>query len=64
MGDKTKDRIELIRAITRALAFLIPLSALCGGLFVLDGIQDTVVGAVITLAVGASVFYYKKSEDA
>lgn len=56
-------KIELIRSITRSAAFLIPLIALCVGLFVLTEIQDTIVGAVITAATGASIFYFKKSEE-
>ena len=58
-----KEKIELIRAITRSAAFLIPLVTLCIGLFAIDSIQDTIVGAIITAATGASIFYFKKSED-
>ena len=57
-----ENRHELIRVVTRSLAFLIPLAALCIGMFVLDEVQDTVVGAVITAATGASIFYFKKEE--
>ena len=56
-------KIELIKAITRAAAFLIPLMTLCIGLFVLTDIQDTIVGAIITAATAASIFYFKKQEE-
>lgn len=63
MEQSTKDRIEIIRAQTRAAAFLIPLATLCIALFVVDDVKDTIVGAVITAATAASIFYYKKFED-
>lgn len=58
-----ENKVELIRSITRSLAFLIPLVALSIGLFVLDDARDTIVGAVIGAATTAGVFYFKKSED-
>ena len=58
-----ESKLELIRAITRALAFLIPLVTLCFALFALEAIQDTIVGAIITAATAASIFYFKKSEE-
>ncbi len=57
-----KDSIELIRAVTRALAFLIPLISLCVGLFVIEAVQDTIVGAVMGAASVAGIFYFKKDE--
>ena len=57
------ERIEIIRAITRSAAFLIPLSAICFGMFVLDSVQDTLVGAVMGSAATAGVFYYEKHKD-
>ena len=59
----TKDKIELIRAITRSAAFLIPLTTLCAGLFFITSVQDTIVGAVMGCASTAGIFYFKKSED-
>lgn len=58
-----KDKIELIRAITRSVAFLIPLTALCIALFTENNVQDTIVGAVMGCASTAGIFYFKKSED-
>ena len=58
-----ENKTELIRSVTRSLAFLIPLVALSIGLFVLDGVRDTIIGAIIGAATTASVFYFKKSED-
>lgn len=57
------EKIELIRAITRSLAFLIPLVTLCVGLFLIPEVKDTIVGAIIGSATTAGVFYFKKSED-
>ena len=54
---------ELIRVITRSVAFLGPLAAICVGMFVLDGVQDTLVGAVMGAASMAGVFYFKAPED-
>ena len=58
-----ENKVELIRSITRSLAFLIPLITLSIGMFVLPSIQDTIVGAVIGAATTAGIFYFKKSED-
>lgn len=55
-----EDKHELIRVITRSVAFLGPLAAICVGMFVLDGVQDTLVGAAIGAATTASVFYFEK----
>lgn len=63
MDEKTVNKIEYIRAQTRAAAFLIPLITLCIGLFVLTEIQDTIVGAIITAATAASIFYFKRQEE-
>jgi len=58
-----ENTIEIIRAATRALAFIIPVITLCIALFVLEDVQDTIVGAVMGSASTAAIFYYKKSED-
>jgi len=58
-----KDIIEIIRAVTRSLAFLFPTVALCIGLF--KGPEtaiDTIVGAIIGSVATAGVFYFKKDE--
>lgn len=59
---ETKDKTELIRAITRSLAFLIPLTSLCIALFCLEAVQDTIVGGVMGSASVAGIFYFKKDE--
>ena len=60
----TKDNIELIRAITRSAAFLIPLGTLCVGVFTLTGdSKSIVIGGIISAVSMAGVFYFKKSED-
>ena len=58
-----KNRIELIRAITRSAAFMLPLIALCVGLFILPEVRDTIVGAVMGSAATAGIFYFKRSEE-
>ena len=63
MEDKLKNKIEIIRSVTRALAFLIPLITLCVGLFILTAIQDTIVGAIITAATAASIFYFESKGE-
>ncbi len=62
MDNNTKDKIELLRATTRALAFLLPLISLCVGLFVIESVRDTIVGAVMGAASVAGIFYFKKDE--
>ena len=58
-----KDKIELIKAITRSLAFLLPTVALCAGVFWgADAIKDTIIGAVIGSVATAGIFYFKKEE--
>lgn len=57
------EKIELIRARTRALAFLVPLIAGCVGMFVLSEVQETLVGFVMGAASMAGMFYFKKPEE-
>ena len=57
------DMHELIRVITRSVAFLVPLIAICIGMFFLEKVQDTLIGAVMGMASMAGVFYFKKPED-
>lgn len=60
MNEKTvSEKIELIRARTRAAAFLIPLITICAGMFCLTNVQDTLVGAVMGSAATAGVFYFE-----
>ena len=59
---EAKDKYELIRVLTRSLAFLMPLSTLCLALFFVAEARDTIIGAVIGAATTASVFYFKKDE--
>ncbi|MCK4330891.1 hypothetical protein KAX02_13760 [candidate division WOR-3 bacterium] len=54
---------ELIRVVTRSVAFLVPLIAICIGMFCLKEVQETLIGAVMGMASMAGVFYFKKSED-
>ena len=58
-----KEKTEIIRTITRAAAFLIPLIAGCIGMFCLQEVRDTLVGFVMGAATAASVFYYKRQEE-
>lgn len=60
---QTEDKIEMIRAITRSAAFLIPLITLSVALFTVDTVQDTIVGGVMGAASVAGIFYFRKSED-
>ena len=56
-------RQELIRVVTRSVAFLVPLITGCVGMFLLPDVRDTLVGFVMGAATAASVFYFKKSEE-
>ena len=56
-------RQEMIRVVTRSVAFLIPLITGCVGMFLLPDVRDTLVGFVMGAATAASVFYFKKSEE-
>ncbi len=53
------NKIAMIRAYTRALGLLIPLIAVCVGIFVVADIQDTLVGGVIGVLGTAGIFYYE-----
>ena len=57
------EKIEMIRTVTRAAAFLIPLISGCVGMFILTSVQETLVGFVMGAASMAGVFYFKKSEE-
>ena len=54
---------ELIRVITRSIAFLVPLMTLCIAVFMLDDVREILVGAIIGASTSASIFYFKKPED-
>ena len=59
-----RDVIELIKAITRSFAFLIPTITLCLGLFFgNEAVIDTIVGAIIGSVATAGIFYFKKDEE-
>ena len=62
IGDM-ENKFELIRVITRSVAFVAPLIAICIGMFTLDEVQDTLIGAVMGMASMAGVFYFKKPDD-
>ena len=53
------DRIAIIRAYTRALGLLIPLIAVCVGIFIVSDIRDTLTGGVIGVLGTAGIFYYE-----
>ena len=55
--------LAVIRAVTRSLAFIIPLISLCAGRFLLADVRDTITGAIIGAVLTASVFYFKKAEE-
>jgi len=58
-----KNKIEIIRAVTRALAFIVPVITLCVALFFFKDMQDKIIGAVMVSTSAAAVFYYNKSKD-
>lgn len=62
MDEQLNHKILIVRALTRAAAFLVPLITLCGALFFIPALQDMICGAVIGAATTASVFYFKKEE--
>ncbi len=62
MEQKPIDKLELIRVVTRALGFLIPLITLCTALFIVDEIKDIVVGFIAGAASMAGVFYFNAEE--
>lgn len=57
-----KDKIEIIRSVTRAIGFLLPVLTICVALFVIQDIQDIAIGAVVGSAATAGIFYYKNNE--
>ena len=63
MENKMKNQHELIRTITRAVAFLIPLITLCVAAFVLDDVREILVGAIIGASTSASIFYFEKPKE-
>ena len=52
-------KVALIRAYTRALGLLIPLIAVCVGIFIVSDIRDTLTGGVIGVLGTAGIFYYE-----
>ena len=52
--------INTIRALTRSIAFILPLITLCIALFKIEELRDMICGAVIGAATTASVFYFEK----
>jgi len=56
---KTANTIDIIRAITRALGLLLPLTAICVGICITSDIQDTLVGGVLGSVGTAGIFYYE-----
>ena len=63
MEENVNSKVELIRAVVRATAFLVPLIAGCVGLFLLADVRETLVGFIMGAATTAGMFYFKKSED-
>jgi hypothetical protein len=57
--DKVNDITVIIRAVTRSLGLLIPLTAVCVGIFTITDIQDTLVGGVIGILGTAGIFYFE-----
>lgn len=57
--EKTNSVITVIRAVTRSLGLLIPLTAICIGIFTIESIQDTLVGGVIGILGTAGIFYFE-----
>lgn len=56
---KITDIIAIIRTITRSLGLLIPLTAVCIGIFTIKSIQDTLVEGVIGILGTAGIFYFE-----
>lgn len=54
-----KNKIDMIRAITRSLGLLIPLIAVCVGIFVISDVRDTLLGGIIGSLGTAGIFYYE-----
>lgn len=53
------DKLELIRAITRSLGLLIPLTTVCVAIFFVSEVRDILVGGIIGIVGTAGIFYYE-----
>lgn len=58
-GGAHSERCETIRVVTRSLGLLIPLTAVCAGVFFVPEIRDILVGGIIGVMGTASIFYYE-----
>lgn len=61
-NNKQNAKIEIIRAVTRSLSMLIPLVALCLGMFIVDDLREIIIGGIIGSISTASVFYFEKRD--
>lgn len=59
MEQNEKKYLELIRVITRALGFLVPLTTLCIGIFFIPEIRELLCGGIIGALGTAAIFYYE-----
>lgn len=63
MALRCEDKLEVVRVVTRAIGFLLPLTTLCVALFVVEEVKDIVVGFISGAASMAGVFYFNSEQE-
>lgn len=57
--ENTDNKIKIIRAGTRSLGLLIPLTTLCIGVFVTGDLREFCIGGVVGALSTAGIFYFE-----
>lgn len=59
MDKDAENTVVIIRAVTRSLGLLIPLTSICFGMFFTDNLREFCIGGVIGALSTAGVFYFE-----
>ena len=59
MENNIDNKIVIIRAITRSLGLLIPLTSICLGMFFTGDLREFCIGGVVGALSTAGIFYFE-----
>lgn len=59
MESNIDNKIVIIRAITRSLGLLIPLTSICLGMFFTGDLREFCIGGVVGALSTAGIFYFE-----
>ena len=59
MGNEIENTVTIIRAVTRSLGLLIPLTAICLGMFFTGQLREFCLGGVVGALSTAGIFYFE-----